>query len=143
MNEGITVEQFQKIAPLRLNILEEKGFKRAVSVEHTTPTTSTIVYMGEHVGFVFSFDVRDQCVDAEVVKILNGEILRNWDGGYSSDIFTHLVRHEGYRGSPLGKAIPEVGIGDENSLEKMINGWAGLLRCAGQKLFDDKSNTLP
>jgi hypothetical protein len=143
MIETITIERFREIAPQRLKILEGNGFTRKTSLEDVTPTTSTIVYLGQHVGFVFSFDVRDQCVDAEVVKVKNGQMLRNWDGGYSADIFAHLVRHEGYRGNPAAKANHNSETSNGKSLEKMIDAWIGLLNRAGQTLFEDEPSSLP
>ena len=136
----ITVEQFRTLALDRFGFLEAKGFHRVQSLEETTSTSGTVVYLGENVGFVFSLDVRDQCVDGQVVKVRDGQIKRNWEGGYSSDVFTHLVKHAGYRGRPAGSGERKAG---ESVLQRMIDGWADLLKQAGQSLLSDTSDSLP
>jgi len=88
------------------------------------------------VGFIFSLDLRDQCVDAAVVRVVDGQIKRGWDGGYSAGLYTHLVEKAGYRGGP-GKSSAS------GLLEQMIEGWADLLQKAGQSLLDDRVDSLP
>src|SRR5262245_15137956 len=137
-NSEFTVEQFRAVALDRFSFMEGKGFHRTPSLEETTPTSGTVVYLGSNVGFIFSLDVRDECVDGQVVKVRDGQMKRNWEGGYSSDIFTHLVRHAGYRGSPRGPGEP-----GKSRLEHMIDGWAELLKQAGQTLLSDRADSLP
>ncbi len=137
-NSQITVEQFRTLALDRFSFLEGKGFHRVPSLEETTPTSGTVVYLGNNVGFIFSLDVRDQCVDGQVVRVRDGQIKRNWEGGYSSDIFTHLVNHAGYRGRPRGSS--EAG---KSSLEQMTDGLVELLKQAGQSLLSDRADSLP
>lgn len=134
----ITVEQFRMLALDRFGFLEGKGFYRVPSLEETTPMIGTVVYLGKNVGFIFSLDVRDQCVDGQVVRVRNGQIKRNWEKGYSSGIFTHLVRHAGYRGKTRGSS--EAG---KSHLERMIDGQADLLKQAGQFLLTDQVDSLP
>lgn len=136
----ITVEQFRSLALDRFGFLEANGFHRVQSVEETTPTGGTVVYLGKNVGFIFSLDVRDQCVDGLVVKVRDGQMKRNWEGGYSSDVFMHLVKHAGYRGRPSGSGQRKVG---ESALQRMIDGWVNLLKQAGQSLLNDNSDSLP
>jgi len=136
----ITVEQFRTTALDRLGFLEAQGFHRVASLEETTPTSGTVVYLGKNIGFIFSLDVRDQCVDGQVVKVRDGQMKRNWEGGYSSDIFTHLVKHAKYRGKPTGSGERKAG---ESVLHRMIDGWADLLKQAGQSLLSDKPGSLP
>jgi hypothetical protein len=139
----VTVEKFRSLAVVKLRFLEERGFTRMANLEKSGPTFGTVVYLGNHVGFVFSLDVRDQCVDAEVVKVQDGQLTGNEQGGYSSDIFAHFVYHEGYRGgfgSVSGKAKPsdyEVAIG------RMIDGYVSLLKTAGAGLLKDDEASLP
>src|SRR4030095_9308639 len=115
------------------------GFHRQQNLEETLPTNGTVVYLGRNVGFIFSLDVRDQCVDAQVVKVTDGQIKRNWEGGYSSDLFMHLVRHAGYRGTrSRGQREP-----GESSLRPMLDRWAELLRQAVQSLLSDRPDALP
>jgi hypothetical protein len=142
-NAQITVEQFRTLALERFDFLEAKGFRRMLSLEETTSTSGTVIYMGKHVGFIFSLDVRDQCVDAQVVKVRDGQLKPSWEGGYSSDIFTHLVKHMGYRGRLAGSvAIGSSDVGIPH-LERMIDGWLSLLKEAGQTLVSDQADSLP
>lgn len=144
MNDSqITVKQFRALAAERFGFLESYGFHRMPSLEETSPTGGTVVYLGKHVGFSFSLDVRDQCVDAQVVKVQDGQMKRNWEGGYSSGIFTHLAKHTGYRGGIPHSANSNMKKDRESALQRMIDGWAELLIHAGQTLLSDKPNSLP
>jgi hypothetical protein len=136
----ITVEHFRNMASERLRFLESLGFRREQRLEETTPTIGTVVYLGKNVGFVFSVDMRDQCVDGQVVKVRDGQMKRNWEGGSSSDIFTHLVKHTKFRGSPAGRGGAK---GEESSLRQMIDSWVDLLKQAGQSLLNDTPDSLP
>lgn len=136
----ITVEQFRILALARFGFLEAKGFLRVQSLEESTPTSGTVVYLGKNVGFILSLDVRDQCVDVQVVKVQDGQMKRNLEGGYSSDVFTHLVNHEGYRGKSISSGERKSG---ESVLQRMIDGCADLLKQAGQSLLSDRSDSLP
>jgi hypothetical protein len=139
-NSQITVEQFRTLALDRFGFLEANGFHRIPTLEETTPTGGTIVFLGKNVGFIFSLDVRDQCIDGQVVKVRDGQMKRNWEGGYSSDIFTHLVKHAGYRGK---RARTSDSRGGESVLQVMIDGWVELLKQAGQPLLSDQLDSLP
>ena len=134
----ISLEEFQEIAPKKLMWLVEKGFRRAKEFEKTSTTMATLVYCGENVAFEFSLDVRDQCVDAEVIQVKDGQLLRNWDGGYSSDIHNHLVKHEGYRGKPTGLLVKSPKLSE---IDWAIDGWISLLDTAGSKLLADSPRT--
>ncbi|HJW94091.1 MAG TPA: hypothetical protein VJ901_10775 [Thermoanaerobaculia bacterium] len=131
---------FRSLASAKFRFLEDKGFRREPKLETTSPTAATVVYLGRHVGFIFSLDLRDICVDAQVVKVENHRIMRNWEGGYSSELFMHLVTHAGLRG--LRKA-PGVRANDAHALEQMIDRWAQLLLDAGQTLLLDRPESLP
>ena len=99
----------------------------------------TLVYRGKNVAFEFSLDVRDQCVDAEVIKVENDSLRRNWDGGYSKDIYAHLVAVESYRGSPTGTVNTSA---SESKIDKAIAGWKSLLETAGSSLLKDLPDSL-
>lgn len=135
-----TVEQFRSVALNTFGFLESMTFHHMPNLEETTSTNGTLIYLGKHVGFIFSLDVRDQCVDAQVVKVKNGEIKRNWNGGYSCNIFTHLVKYAGYRGK---SASLHIGGLDKSTLQRMIDDWAQLLKQAGQILLNDVPESLP
>lgn len=137
--EMTSAEEFRKIVTSKFSFLEEKGFVRSPDLEESTPTVSTVVYLGTNVAFEVSFDLRDKCVDAEVIKVNGGKLLREWEGGYSSSLYTHLVQKERYRGSPSGGVRHAE---TDDPLTRMINGVAGLLNTAGQRLLDDNSDSL-
>ncbi len=130
----MSIEKFLETAPKKLTWLVGKGFTRVKELEKTSPTMTTLVYCGENVAFEFSLDVRDQCIDAEVIKVKCGQLLRNSDGGYSSDIFNHLVKYEGYRGSPTGELVKSPG---SSKLDQAIDGWISLIDTAGSTLISD------
>lgn len=140
MSAQITIDQFRALALQRFSFLEDLGFHRAQSLEETSPTGGTLVYLGEHVGFIFGLDLRDQVVDAQVVKVKDGQMKRNWEGGYSANIFMHLVTHAGYRG---GAAERKAIAAAQPGLERMIAGWVELLKESGQTLLSDQPDSLP
>ena len=136
-------EQFRAATTKSFSFFKSLGFCRMPQLEETSPTGATVVYVGKHVGFIFSLDVRDQCIDAQVVKVQNGCLKRNWEGGYSSDIYGHLITHAGYRGNPNPSGGNGPGHATEYPLQGMIDGWANLLRHAGQSLLEDRPDSLP
>jgi hypothetical protein len=143
MSENISIEEFRTLSPEWLKVLEGIGFYRSPELEETSPTMATLVYCGKHVAFAFSLDVRDQCVDAEVVRMRNGKMFRNWDGGYSSNIFAHLVKHEKYRGGPKGANWNAASNVAKSPLEQAIKGWLNLLETSGERLLHDRADSLP
>lgn len=143
MTDLISIEIFLLFSPKWLDPLETMGFQRMRDLEKISPTMATLVYLGEHVGFVFSFDIRDQCIDAEVVKVKNKKMFHNWDGGYSSNIFSHLVKYEGYRGGPKGANWSPTSNVSKEPLEQSIKGWLNLLKTAGERLLRDNIDSLP
>jgi len=54
-------------------MLEERGFRRRVDLESCTPVLASLVYLGTHRGFEFSFDVRDQYVDDNIFPVRDGQ----------------------------------------------------------------------
>jgi hypothetical protein len=135
----ISVDEFRKATVTTFAFLEARGFRHASELDETSSTFGTVVYVGKNVGFVFSLDVRDQCIDGEVARVCGGKLQRNWEGGYSSNIFSHLVKYSGYRGKPGGSGR----VADTPSLMKMLEAWSDLLTNAGQTLLEDRSDALP
>ena len=138
-----TVERFRRIAEDRLAFISDHGFHRAREVEHTTTTLGTYVLLGRHVGFVFSADVRDRSVGARVVKVVDAQMVEHIPGGYSSDLYRHLVTHEGSRGGPAAPRRTPPSESVRSPLEDQIEGWARLLTHAGQRLLEDDDQSLP
>jgi hypothetical protein len=107
-DEPTSSDQFRHEVEEAGGVLTSHGFKRAMQFESESPTTACVVYLGRHVAFTFTFDVRDQAVDVLVTRHRGGKLLDNWDGGYSSSLFTHLLNHCGFRGRPKPPAsLPE------------------------------------
>ena len=94
-------------------------------------------------GITISLDVRDQHVDVEVARVTDGVLKRNWDGGYTSDLFMHLVKHEGYRGRGLRTNVDNQSRADESPIQRMIDAWAELLTSAGERILKDSPDSLP
>lgn len=138
MAKLMSTEEFLELAPKKLTWLVKKGFRRAKELEKISPTTATLVYCGKNVAFEFNLDVRDQCIDAEVIKVKCGRLLRNSDGGYSSGIFNYFVKKEGYRGSPTGT---QANLPESSKLDQAIDGWISLLDMAGSNLLNDEDGT--
>ena len=135
-------EHFRSLVSSRFEFLQARGFRRMPSLEETRSTFGTVVYLGKHVGFVLSLDVRDQCVDAEVVSVHDGKMIRNWEGGYSENVFTHLVKHAGLRRGFASSGERRENEEEQTSIERMIDDWADLLEGAGQALLQDGSKSL-
>jgi len=141
--QHITVDRFKSLAPEKFSFLEHRGFHRESVAELTSPTASTLVYLGRYVGFIVSFDVRDQCVDVQVVRVRDGKMHTRIDGGYSSDLFVHLVEHEGYRGKPVQSAQHRGDGGSPDDLQAMLDRWAVLIQDVGGSLLRDQPGSLP
>jgi hypothetical protein len=47
-------DDFRTLAKDRFQFLESTGFHRDSSLESSSPTGATVVYLGKHVAFVFS-----------------------------------------------------------------------------------------
>jgi hypothetical protein len=142
-NSNFTVEQFRTLAAKRFSFLEDKGFHRTPKLEETASTGGTVVYLGKNVGFVFSLDVRDQCVDGQVVKVHKGRMKHNWEGGYSSNLFSHLVKYSGYRGGLARSKKPSACETGDVVLQRMIDTWGQLLEEAGGSLLSDDPQSFP
>jgi hypothetical protein len=142
MAEWIEPDEFWRRGPAVLAPLEARGFARRTDLEEISPTGATLVYVGRHVAFTFSFDVRDQCVDGYVSRVKGGQLFEE-DGGYSSRIYGHLVRHAHYRGSPQGADWDPEAHASEPWLECALAGTLNLLRTAGAELLEDRPESLP
>jgi len=103
-NELISSEEFRRVVQECASTLTSHGFQRAQEFDSETPTTASVVYVGQNVAFTFTFDVRDQAIDVVVTRCRYGKLVANWDGGYSSSLFTHLLNHCGFRGRPTPAA---------------------------------------
>jgi hypothetical protein len=142
LNANQAVEQFRATAAEKPRFLETTGFRRAVDQEDTSSTGGSVVYVGKYVGFLFSIDIRDEQVDAQVVKVRNGVLNPIWRGGYSSDIYTHLVRH-GFRGR-AGRSRDQSGRPIwPRSVDDKLDSWIDLIQNDGEALLRDHPDSLP
>lgn len=123
--------------------LESLGFQRRPELDEDSPTAASAVYMGRHLALVVTLDRRNSAVDVQVVKANSGRLRWQFEGGYSTDVLSHLVRHAGYRGG-LPAADQKVS-GEErrNDLAPELGRWAQLLRERGQALLADTEDSLP
>ena len=122
------------------SFLEEMGFRRAEQYESHGSVGSSVVFMGHHVGFSFSLDVRENSIGVEVFRVVEGKKLSEWEGGYSADLWEHLVKHVGYRGR-VGPA--EASGLRAPSLTSTVAAWVGLLKSVGGPLLSDTQDSLP
>ncbi len=142
VTEPMTVDEFMRIAPARLAILEEYGFRHDLGLDVSESTLAAVTYVGKHVALRFSLDVRDQQVDARVHRVKSGDVVGGFDGGYSANIFSHLVEREGYRGSAGGWPGVEWATESDTALDRALAGWINLLQTAGRRLLDDRADSL-
>jgi hypothetical protein len=134
-------DDFRASADQRLTpYLATHGFRREPSLEEKGDLTfATVVYVGKHVGFIFAYDVRDDAVTDSVVRVENGAIKDDASqGGYSAGLFTHLVKHAGYRGHVRKPSPPGT-----SPMERELSNWIDILTAAGQTLLADRPDSLP
>lgn len=137
-----TIGQFKAWVEREFHFVEARGFRRGAGDDRDTPVGATVAYLGTHVGFLITLDVRDQVVDARVVRVRAGRLVERGEGGYTCDLFAHLIQQAGYRGGPSGTPVPERGA-EASRVEREVIGWANLLRTAGEALLADEEATLP
>jgi hypothetical protein len=133
--EEISIHEFRAAVSVEAHILEVAGFRRAPNLEHETPTTISIVYIGQNVAFVFEYDIRDQGIDLVVMRYLAGKLMPTCEGGYSSSLLSHLIEHCGFRGRPQqSEQLPKTATRARRVLSKLV----GLLQlpCAANLLSD-------
>ncbi|MCS7062769.1 MAG: hypothetical protein NZM04_01755 [Methylacidiphilales bacterium] len=138
----ISREEFQReVEQAAGSIFRSHGFQRAPEFESVTPTTASVVYLGKNIAFTFTFDLRDQAIDLLVTRYRNGKLLAIWDGGYSSSLFTYLLKHCGYRGRPTPPStLPQTA----TKLQRMIATSLSLLEHpAAARLLTDNPDVLP
>jgi len=140
MDSNLIVMRFRDAVRGSFGFLEPRGFREVADLEHTSPTTATVTYIGKNVGFVLSLDLRDRCVDADVVMVSNGRLRRNWEGGYSANLVSHLVKYAGFRG--VGRSNKRTGT-DDVDVDGSVDRLAQLLAQFGLTLLEDKPESLP
>jgi len=136
-------EEFRELVEKHVAFLQDYGFRRSPSHEVASSTGCSIVYLGDHVGIVIAFDIRDKHVDMQVARVNNGVLRRNWEGGYSSGLFRHLVKHAGYRGRQPAPVEHKRSPTSQASIEQMIEAWVDLLISAGETILKDELDSLP
>jgi len=137
-----TPDRFRDLVGRSFRYLEARGFRPDPGGDRDSPVGASYVWTGTHVGFIITWDARDDVVDMRVVRVRDGRILDAGEpGGYARDLFVHLVEHAGYRGSPSGTH------GSANHsptrLERAVAAWANLLERAGGILLEDRPESLP
>lgn len=141
MSEAIA-ERFRAQVGERFRFLEDRGFRRSPEDEEASPVGVSVAYAGRHVGFLVSYDVRDQAVDVRVTRARAGRLAMTGEGGYSRNLLSHLVEYAGYRGG-FGRrhagAPPPPGAGWEVTLAD----WTDLLEREGGMLLADDAGSLP
>jgi hypothetical protein len=140
--EPISSKEFRlEVDAAAASIFQSHGFHRASKFDTESPTTASVVYCGKNLAFTFTLDIRDQAIDLIVTRYRGGKLLANWDGGYSSSVFTHLLNHCGFRGRPTPPAaLPAT----SSRAQKMIASHLNLLvHPASAALLSDTMDALP
>jgi hypothetical protein len=133
----VMCEEFRNLVEKHFVFLLEHGFQRSFSDEQDSPTGCCVRYLGKNVGVLISLDIRDNDVSVQVARVNNGVLTRNWEGGYSSSLFMHLVNYTGYRGG-MPWPTRECSI-----VEKMVIAQATLLLSQGEAVLKDRPDSLP
>lgn len=134
------VASFEQAVAREFAFLEAHGFRRVRTEHPVGPVGASADWVGRHVGFRVTLDARDGVVDARVMTVRDGRMEES--GRYASDLFAHLVAHEGYRGAPSGPVAGQAPPGG-STIEAQVAGWARLLRTAGEVLLADGPESLP
>lgn len=140
-NEPISSDEFRREVEEATSTFASLGFQRAPQFDSETPTTASVVYIGQNIAFTFTLDIRDQAIDLMVTRYRDGKLVATWDGGYSSSLFTHLLKRCGFRGRPN----PAVSLPSTASKAKrVLSALMSLLAqpCAAN-LLADRADALP
>jgi len=138
MNSITLVREFRRLVKNYFSFLKDYRFERSSSDEKTTSTFSRIVFKGQYKAIAIGLDIRDLCVDVQVISVVNGHLKRRCEGGYSEDLFMYLVKHKAYRGRTAQEKEKTSSPQRENDIDKMVAEWADLLRTKGGSILDDK-----
>ena len=140
-NEPISSDEFRREVEEAASTLPLHGFERAPQFDSETPTTASVVYVGQNVAFTFTLDVRDQAIDLMVTRYRDGNLVATWDGGYSSSLFTHLMNRCGFRGRPIPAAsLPSTVSKTKRVLSALVN---LLTQPCAANLLADRADALP
>lgn len=140
-DEVISSNEFRRDVEEAASILRSHGFQRAPQFESETPTTASVVYIGQNVAFTFTLDIRDQGIDLLVARYCQGRLMSTWEGGYSSSLFTHLVNRCGFRGRPTPSAVlPPTASKPKRLLSALVN---LLAQPCAASLLADQADALP
>lgn len=140
-NELISSEEFRREVEEAASALTSHGFQRAPGFDSETPTTASVVYVGQNVAFTFTLDIRDQAIDLVVTRYRDGKLVATWDGGYSSSLFTHLLNRCGFRGRPIPAAsLPPTASKAKRVLSALVN---LLAQPCSANLLADRADALP
>ena len=140
-DKKISSHEFLEAVKEVSSVFTAHGFRRTTEFEANTPTTATVVFVGNNVAFTFTFDIRDQAVDLTVVRLKNGKLLTTWDGGYSASLFAHLVKHCGLRSRPTATTLQII---NGSQVQRMVAANMSLLMHAGAaKLLADEVDSIP
>ena len=140
-NESISGEEFRREVQEAAISLESHGFQRATQLDSMTPTTASVVYVGQNIAFEFTLDIRDQAIDLVVTRYRDGKPAALGHGGYSSSLFTHLLKRCGFRGRPSpGANLPPTASKAQRQLASLLN---LLAQPCSANLLADRTDALP
>lgn len=141
IDEVFSAERFCFEVERESEQLTAHGFRRAKDQDRYTPTTASVAYVGQHVGFEFILDIRDQAVELMVARCQNGQLALATSDGYRSSVFSHLLKHCGFRGRSVP---PAPATAESSALQMKIRANLNLLAqpCA-TTLLEDRLDSLP
>ena len=140
-DEPILSDEFRREVEEVASTLTAHGFQRAPQFDSETPTTVSVVYIGQNIAFTFTLDNRDQAIDLVVTRYRDGKLVSTWNGGYSSSLFTHLLNRCGFRGRPIPAAsLPPTVSKAKRMLSTLVN---LLAQPCSANLLADRADALP
>jgi hypothetical protein len=129
-------EEFQRLGAQKLGMLEERGFRRRVDLEECKPVLATLMYVGTHRGFEFSFDVRDQYVDAYIFPVRDGRPYR--EGYFGLLTLWRFLAQEGAIQVTLPRGRQKKSRRRQPTVAEIIDGYVEELRTYADVLLCDE-----
>lgn len=128
-------QQFAELVEKYFGFLEEYGFRRSSAHEISSGTLCQVVYLGKHVAIEIYLDIRDNYVGVAVIKVIDGVLKDNWQGGFHADLGAYLRKRGRFRKIPA-RQLP-------SPIETALATWANYLQLEGEEILADLPESLP
>ena len=141
--DPILADIFIREAKRTFAFLESRGFSLQDEAIEITPLLVRIPFLGTNIAIILSYDDRAKTVDCSIARVRDGAVVRGRaEGGYWSELYTYLVKRQGFRGSIGGKDAP-VKERIEERLCVELDDYAKALQQHGQAILTDPPGVMP